>query len=210
MILESTRPMRLLFALLAFLFAPLVVADATAPDALVKNVSSEVLDIIRNDPDIQRGSMRKTIALVEEKVLPHFDFQRMTALAMGPSWRKATPQQQAQLVDQFRTLLVRTYSFALVAYRDQTLDFKPLRMQPTDTETVVKSEVRQPGQQPVSIDYTMQKADDSWKVYDVAVGGVSLVTTYRDTFNAEVRQGGVDGLIKSLADKNRQLEAGTK
>jgi phospholipid transport system substrate-binding protein len=97
-----------------------------------------------------------------------------------------------------------------VAYRDQTLDFKPLRMQPTDTETVVKSEVRQPGQQPVSIDYTMQKADDSWKVYDVAVGGVSLVTTYRDTFNAEVRQGGVDGLIKSLADKNRQLEAGTK
>jgi phospholipid transport system substrate-binding protein len=210
MILESTRPMRLLFALLAFLFAPLVVADATAPDALVKNVSSEVLDIIRNDPDIQRGSMRKTIALVEEKVLPHFDFQRMTALAMGPSWRKATPQQQAQLVDQFRTLLVRTYSSALVAYRDQTLDFKPLRMQPTDTETVVKSEVRQPGQQPVSIDYTMQKADDSWKVYDVAVGGVSLVTTYRDTFNAEVRQGGVDGLIKSLADKNRQLEAGTK
>jgi phospholipid transport system substrate-binding protein len=202
--------MRLLLALFVFLLAPLAVADTTPPDVLVKNVSTEVLDIIRKDPDIQRGSMRKTIALVEAKVLPHFDFQRMTALAMGPSWRKATPEQQAALVDQFRTLLVRTYSSALVAYRDQTLDFKPLRMQPNESEAVVKSEVRQPGQQPVPIDYSMEKTGDAWKVYDVAVGGVSLVTTYRDTFNAEVKQAGVEGLLKSLSDKNRQLEASSK
>lgn len=202
--------MRLLLALFAFLLAPFAAADITPPDVLVKTVSTEVLDIIRKDPDIQRGSMRKTIALVEAKVLPHFDFARMTALAMGPSWRKATPEQQTQLVEQFRTLLVRTYSSALVAYRDQTLDFKPLRMQPNESEAVVKSEVRQPGQQPVPIDYAMEKTGDAWKVYDVAVGGVSLVTTYRDTFNAEVRQGGVDGLIKSLSDKNRQLEASAK
>jgi phospholipid transport system substrate-binding protein len=134
----------------------------------------------------------------------------MTALAMGPSWRKATPEQQAQLVDQFRTLLVRTYSSALVAYRDQTLDFKPLRMQPNESEAVVKSEVRQPGQQPIPIDYSMEKTGDAWKVYDVAVGGVSLVTTYRDTFNAEVKQAGVEGLLKALSEKNQKLEAASK
>jgi phospholipid transport system substrate-binding protein len=201
--------MRHLLALFVLLVAPLAVADITPPDVLVKTVSTEVLDIIRNDPEIQRGSTRKTMALVEAKVLPHFDFQRMTALAMGPSWRRATPEQQAQLVDQFRTLLVRTYSSALVAYRDQKLDFKPLRMQ-NDSEAVVKSEILQPGQQPVPIDYSMEKSGDAWKVYDVAVGGVSLVTTYRDTFNAEVKQGGVDGLIRSLSDKNRQLEASAK
>jgi phospholipid transport system substrate-binding protein len=199
--------MRLLFALLALLLAPLAAADLVAPDALVKGVSNEVLEIIRKDADIQKGSTRKTIDLVEAKVLPHFDFQRMTALSMGPSWRKATPEQQAQLVEQFRTLLVRTYSSALVAYRDQTLEFKPLRMQPNDAEAIVKSEVRQPGQQPVPIDYAMAKAGDTWKVYDVSVGGVSLVTTYRDTFNAEVKQGGVEGLIRSLSEKNRQLAA---
>jgi phospholipid transport system substrate-binding protein len=201
--------MKRLLALFALLVAPLAVADITPPDVLVKTVSTEVLDIIRKDPEIQRGSTRKTMALVEAKVLPHFDFQRMTALAMGPSWRRATPEQQAQLVDQFRTLLVRTYSSALVAYRDQKLDFKPLRMQ-NDSEAVVKSEILQPGQQPVPIDYSMEKSGDAWKVYDVAVGGVSLVTTYRDTFNAEVKQGGVDGLIRSLSDKNRQLEASAK
>lgn len=206
----TREPMRILLALLALLFSPLHAAAAMAPDTLVQNVSNEVLEIIRKDPDIQKGSMRKTIDLVEAKVLPHFDFARMTALAMGPSWRKASPEQQAQLVEQFRTLLVRTYSSALVAYRDQTLDFKPLRMQPNDAEAVVKSEVRQPGQQPVPIDYAMAKADDTWKVYDVSVGGVSLVTTYRDTFNAEVRQGGVDGLIRSLSEKNRQLAAAAK
>ena len=203
--------MRNLFIILAtFLLAPLAPAQELAPDALVKSVSEEVLDIVRRDKDIQAGNTKKTIDLVETKVLPHFDFARMTALAMGPNWRKATPEQQKLLTDQFRTLLVRTYSTALSSYKNHTIDFKPLRAQSGDTEVVVKSEVKQPGQQSVPIDYSMEKTASSWKVYDVAVGGVSLVTTYRDTFTNEVRQGGIDGLIRSLTDKNRQLETAEK
>jgi phospholipid transport system substrate-binding protein len=195
----------LLFAasLLAASAAP---AQTTAPDVLVRSVTQEVLGVIKQDKDIQAGNRRKTIALVEEKVLPHFNFTRMTALAMGPNWRKATPEQQKALTEQFRTLLVRTYSTALSLYRNQSIDFKPLRAQAADTDVMVRSEVKQPGGEPVSIDYSMEKTSDGWKVYDVAVGGVSLVTTYRDTFINEVRNSGVDGLIKALADKNRQLE----
>jgi phospholipid transport system substrate-binding protein len=130
----------------------------------------------------------------------------MTALAMGPNWRKATPEQQKALIDQFRTLLVRTYSSALSSYRNQVIDFKPMRGQAADADVIVRSEVKQPGGEPVSIDYSMEKTPGGWKVYDVVVGGVSLVTTYRETFTNEVRNNGVDGLIKALADKNRQLE----
>ncbi|MCU0804134.1 MAG: ABC transporter substrate-binding protein [Burkholderiales bacterium] len=201
---------RFLFALAVLLFAPFANAQEIAPDALVKSVSQEVLEIIRKDRDIQSGNTRKTIDLVETKVLPHFDFVRMTALAMGPNWRRATPDQQKVLTDQFRVLLVRTYSTALSSYKNHTIDYKPLRAQPGDTDVVVKSEVKQPGQQAVTIDYSMEKTAASWKVYDVAVGGVSLVTTYRDTFTNEVRQGGIDGLIKSLNEKNRQLETAEK
>lgn len=201
---------RLILAFTAFLFAPLALAQEVAPDALVQSVSQEVLEIIRKDKDIQTGNTKKTIDLVETKVLPHFDFARMTALAMGPNWRRATADQQKVLTDQFRTLLVRTYSTALSSYKNHAIDFKPLRAQPGDTEVVVKSEVKQPGQQAVTIDYSMEKTAASWKVYDVAVGGVSLVTTYRDTFTNEVRQGGIDGLIRSLSDKNRQLETAEK
>jgi len=198
--------LRCLFAsLLAFsLAAPATAQDA--PDVLVKSVTQEVLTIVRTDRDIQSGNTKKTIALVEEKVLPHFNFQRMTALAMGPNWRKASPEQQKQLVDQFRTLLVRTYSSALTQYRNQTIDFKPVRMQPADTEVMVRSEVKQSGAESIGIDYAMEKGPGGWKVYDVTVAGVSLVTTYRDSFASEVRNAGVDGLIKTLADKNRQLE----
>jgi len=201
---------RLIFALTAFLLAPLALAQEVAPDALVRSVSQEVLDIMRKDKDIQSGNTKKTMDLVETKVLPHFDFAHMTALAMGPNWRRATADQQKVLTDQFRTLLVRTYSTALSSYKNHTIDFKPLRAQPGDTEVVVKSEVKQPGQQAVTIDYSMEKTATSWKVYDVAIGGVSLVTTYRDTFTNEVRQGGIDGLIRSLSDKNRQLETAEK
>jgi phospholipid transport system substrate-binding protein len=198
---------RLLFAAaLAVLPIAPVLAQATAPDVLVRTVTNEVIGIIKQDKEIQAGDTRKTIALVEQKVLPHFDFGRMTALAMGANWRRATPEQQKLLVEQFRTLLVRTYSTALTAYRDQVIEFRPLRAQPGDTEVTVRSEVRQSGTQPVTIDYSMAKSNDAWKVYDVSVGGVSLVTTYRETFAAEVRNAGVEGLIKSLADKNRQLE----
>jgi phospholipid transport system substrate-binding protein len=192
--------------LAAALIAPAALAQDTAPDTLVKGVTQEVLGVIKQDKDIQSGNQRKTIALVEEKVLPHFNFARMTALAMGPNWRKATPEQQKALIEQFRTLLVRTYSSALSSYRNQVIDFKPLRAAATDADVIVRSEVKQPGGEAVSIDYSMEKTPSGWKVYDVVVGGVSLVTTYRDTFTNEVRNNGVDGLIKALTDKNRQLE----
>jgi phospholipid transport system substrate-binding protein len=202
--------MRRLLVPLAFLaalpFAPAIAQDAQAPDALVKDVTQDVIGIIKQDKEIQAGNTRKTVALVEQKVLPHFNFTRMTSLAMGVNWRKATPDQQKVLVDPFRTLLVRTYSSALSAYRNQTIEFKPLRAQPTDADVVVRSEVKQSGVEPVSIDYSMEKTSAGWKVYDVVVGGVSLVTTYRDTFANEVRNGGVDGLIKNLDSKNRQFE----
>jgi phospholipid transport system substrate-binding protein len=185
--------------------APAIAQDAQAPDALVKNVTQDVIAIVKQDQDIQSGNTKKTIALVEQKVLPHFNFTRMTALAMGINWRKATPDQQQLLIDQFRTLLVRTYSTALTSYRNQAIDFKPLRAQPADTDVTVRSEVRQSGAEAVTIDYSMEKTPSGWKVYDVVVGGVSLVTTYRETFANEVRNAGVDGLIKTLSDKNRQL-----
>jgi phospholipid transport system substrate-binding protein len=202
--------MKKLLASLAFAgLVPLVPAtaqDAQAPDVLVKNVTQDVIAIVKQDKDIQSGNTKKTIVLVEQKVLPHFNFTRMTALAMGINWRKATPDQQQLLIDQFRTLLVRTYSTALTSYRNQTIDFKPLRAQGADTEVMVRSEVRQSGAEAVTIDYSMEKTPTGWKVYDVVVGGVSLVTTYRDTFANEIRNAGVDGLIKTLSDKNRQLE----
>jgi phospholipid transport system substrate-binding protein len=193
--------------LAALLLAPsAALAQDTAPDVLVKGVTQDVLGVIKQDKEIQAGNQKKTIALVEEKVLPHFNFARMTALAMGPNWRKATPEQQQALIEQFRTLLVRTYSTALSSYRNQVIDFKPMRAQATDADVIVRSEVKQPGAESVSIDYSMEKTPGGWKVYDVVVGGVSLVTTYRDTFTNEVRNNGIDGLIKALADKNRQLE----
>jgi phospholipid transport system substrate-binding protein len=182
-------------------------AQDLAPDELVRTVTQDVISIVKRDKEIRAGNQKKSIALVEEKVLPHFDFTRMTALAMGVSWRKATPEQRQALVTEFRTLLVRTYSTALSAYRNQVIEVKPLRAQPDATEVLVRSEVKQSGTEPVTIDYSMQKNPNGWKVYDVAVGGVSLVTTYRDTFANEVRNGGIDGLIKTLAEKNRQLEA---
>jgi phospholipid transport system substrate-binding protein len=185
---------------------PAAAQDGQAPDALVKDVTQDVIEIVKQDKDIQSGNTKKTIALVEQKVLPNFNFTRMTALAMGVNWRKATPEQQKLLVDQFRTLLVRTYSTALTSYRNQKIEFKPLRAQPADTDVTVRSEVRQSGSEAITIDYSMEKTPSGWKVYDVVVGGVSLVTTYRDTFANEIRNAGVDGLIKTLSDKNRQLE----
>jgi phospholipid transport system substrate-binding protein len=195
----------LLGALMALL-VPTASAQDVAPDVLVKTVTEEVISIIKQDRDIQAGNSKKTIALVEQKVLPHFNFTRMTALAMGVNWRKATPEQQQLLVEQFRTLLVRTYSTALSAYRNQVIDFKPLRAPAADADVVVRSEVKQSGTEPVSIDYSLEKTSGGWKVYDVTVGGVSLVTTYRDAFASEVRNAGIEGLIKALAEKNRKLE----
>ncbi len=181
-------------------------AQETAPDALVRNVTSEVLDIIRKDKDIQAGSTRRAIELVEQKVLPHFNFPRMTALAMGKEWRQANPAQQKALTDEFRTLLVRTYSNALTAYKNQTVEYRPFRMQAGETDVTVRTQIAQPGGKPIHLDYSLEKQGQAWKVYDVVVGGVSLVTNYRESFANEIRNGGIDGLVKSLQAKNRSLE----
>ena len=195
------------FYLLFALLVPLALAQQLAPDVLVKSISEEVVAILKKDKDIQAGDTKKAADLIETKVVPHFDFIRMTRIAMARNWRLASPEQQKVLADEFKTLLVRTYSTAISNYRDQQIDYKPLRAKPEDAEVTVRSEVKPSGSsQPVSIDYEMEKTPDGWKVYDVKVGGVSLVTTYRDTFAGEVREHGVEGLIKSLATKNRQPE----
>lgn len=200
----------LLTLALAFGLSPLSsVSQEVAPDALIKGVSSEVLDVIRKDKEIQAGNTRKIVELVESRILPHFNFNRMTAYAMGVNWRRASPEQQKLLVDQFQTLLVRTYSTALSSYKNQVIEFKPLRAGAADTEVKVRSEIKQAGGQAVTIDYSMEKTAVGWKVFDVEVGGVSLVANYRDTFSNEIRAAGIDGLIKTLAGKNKQLEVKT-
>lgn len=186
------------------------IADVDSPDVLIKKVSDDVLTIVRQDKDIQSGNTKKAMDLVEAKVLPHFNFQHMTALAMGKDWRKASPEQKKRLSEEFKTLLVRTYSNALTGYRDQTMRYKPVKMQPGDDEVLVRTEIVQPGNKPIQLDYALEKLDDGWKVYDVVVAGVSLVTNYRDTFSQEVRANGVDGLVQMLVAKNKQLEAGNK
>ena len=186
---------------LALSAAPALAQEA--PDALVKRVAEDVLSTIRSDKDLQAGNQAKVKQLIETKLAPHFDFARMTALAVGRNWRSTNPEQQQQLTDQFRTLLVRTYSGALTGYRDNTMDYKPLRMNAGDSEVIVRTEVRRPGQAPVQIDYNMTKTPEGWKAYDVVVAGVSLVTNYRDEFNDIVRNSGIDGLIKALDTKNK-------
>ncbi len=192
---------RSLFTLGLVLGAGVALAQE-APDALVKRVSQDVMATIKSDPKIQAGDQARIKEVIETKLLPNFDFERITALAMGRNWRQASPEQQKQLVDQFRTLLVRTYSGALSQYRDQTIDFKPLRADANATDVNVRTEVVRQGQQPVQIDYGLAKGPNGWKVYDVIVGGVSLVTNYRDEFNEQIKNGGVDGLIASLQKKN--------
>ncbi|MGE5641262.1 MAG: phospholipid-binding protein MlaC [Clostridia bacterium] len=179
--------------------------DTTPPDVLVKNVTLEVVDLIAKDRDIKNGNRAKLVEVIEQKVLPHFNFQSMTALAMGQQWNKANADQKKRLVDEFRTLLVRTYASALAAYSEQKFDFRPLRAKPTDTDVTVNVRVLQSGAQPVTIDYSMEKTGSGWKVYDVMVGGVSLVANYRTEFSTTVRESGIDGLIQSLQTKNRSL-----
>jgi phospholipid transport system substrate-binding protein len=195
--------------LLAFCFAFLVSFAALAqeaPDALVQRVTEEVLEIVSKDKDIQNGSTQKVIDLVDQKVLPHFNFRHMTALALGKEWKKASPEQQQQLTAEFKTLLVRTYSNALTNYKNQKVVFKPLKMNPADSEVLVRTEVMQPGSKPVQLDYSLEKLDNGWKVFDVVVAGISLVTNYRDQFAQEVRNGGIEGLIQSIATKNKSLQ----
>lgn len=193
----------------AMAFSPVVSAEE-APDALVKRISQEVIDAAKNDKDIRSGNTKKVVELVEQKVLPHVDFQRMTALAAGRFWREATPEQQKQLTSEFRTLLVYTYSGALSQIRDEKIEFKPLRAGAADTEVEVRSQVVQPrGGDPIQLNYRLEKAQSSWKIYDVNVLGAWLVETYKGNFASEINKGGIDGLIKTLAERNKKLAAGS-
>lgn len=195
----------------AFLLAGVsAVAAEIPPDVLVKNTAQDVLTIVKQDKDIQSGNSQKVLQLVDAKVLPHFDFSRMAMLAVGRHWPKATPAQRQALISEFRTLLVRTYSNSLTSYKNQTIDYKPLKLQPADTDVTVKTVVNQPGGQPIPIDYSLEKTDNGWKVYDVAVDNVSLVTNYRGSFGSEIKNNGIDGLIKTLSDKNRQEANGSE
>ena len=182
--------------------APMARAEI-APDALAKNTTNEVLRIVRQDKEIKNGNSKKILDLVEQKVLPNFDFQHMTQLAVGKHWPKATSEQQQALVDEFRTMLVRTYSSALANVSDYKIEFKPFNAAPNDTEVTVNTEVSKPGAPPIPIDYRMEKKNGAWKVFDVQVDNVSLVTVYRNSFNSEVRRSGVDGLIAALQRRNK-------
>lgn len=199
----------LLFCAMA-LFALRAPAEVTPPDELVKSVTLETLEIVSKDQEIQAGNVEKIIGLVEAKVLPHFSFDSMTALAMGVNWRKATPEQKAKLVEQFKTLLVRTYASAITSYRDEKFEFLPLRAKPTDTDVTVNVRVLKSGRQPIALDYDMEKTANGWKCYNVYVAGVSLVLNYRTEFANEVRKSGIDGLIEVLEKKNKKLEAEAK
>jgi phospholipid transport system substrate-binding protein len=179
-----------------------------APDALVKQVSNEVLEAARADKSIQAGDVNKVMTLVESKVMPHVNFQRMTSSAVGRYWRQASPEQQKRLQDEFKVLLVRTYSGALAQVRDQSVQMKPLRAAAGDAEVLVRTEIRGKGD-PIQLDYRLEKAGDGWKIYDVNVMGIWLVENYRNTFAQEISAGGIDGLIARLAERNKAA-AGAK
>jgi phospholipid transport system substrate-binding protein len=179
-------------------------ADSAVPDELVKNVTEEVLTILRQDKGIQSGNKQRAMALIEKKVAPHFDFPRMTSLAVGRAWQKADAKQRQALIGEFHTLLVRTYANSLTAYRDQTVSFKPSAKPAGGDEVLVRSQINKPGAQPIPLDYSLARTGDGWKVFDVAVANISLVTNYRNSFASEVEKGGVAGLLKALQEKNRQ------
>ncbi|MCC7081327.1 MAG: ABC transporter substrate-binding protein [Burkholderiales bacterium] len=181
-----------------------VVAQDLAPDVLVRRTTDEIVDQIRKDKALTTNA-GKLLELVDAKVLPHFNFTRMTMLAVGRPWREATPTQREQLVHEFRTLLVRTYSTALEQYSNQTIEVKPTAVKPGDTDVTVRTQISQPGGQPIAMDYRMERTQQGWKVFDVSIEGVSIVTTYRSSFGSEVSRGGIDGLIRSLAAQNARL-----
>jgi phospholipid transport system substrate-binding protein len=171
------------------------------PDGLVRDLSTRVLDAVKADPAIQAGDVAKVIALVDQMLLPHLNFERMTASAVGRSWRSATPEQREKLQAEFKTLLVRTYAGALSQVKDQNVQLRPFRARPEDTEVVVRTEVRGSGE-PIQLDYRLEKAGDGWKIFDVNVLGIWLVDQYRSSFAQEISNAGLDGLIARLAERN--------
>jgi phospholipid transport system substrate-binding protein len=176
-----------------------------APDALAKSVTEEVLAIIRADKDIQAGNQKKVLELVETKIVPHFNFAGMTRIALGKNWSQANAEQRKALTNEFRALLIRTYTTAFTQYKNQTVEYRALRLAPSDNDVVVKSFIKQPSGQPIAVDYNMEKTDAGWKVYNLKIEGISLVENYRNTFNTEIQKSGIDGLIKTLADRNKSL-----
>ena len=196
-------------AALALGAAAVQAQDVKPPDALIKEVSTDVLDTVKSDPSFKAGDVQKVMSLVDTKVMPYVDFQRMTSAAVGRYWRQATPEQQKRLQDEFKILLVRTYSGALAQVKDQTVQLKPMRASPEDTEVVVRTEVRGKGD-PVQLDYRLEKTPQGWKIYDVNVLGVWLVENYRNSFAQEIGANGIDGLIGKLAERNKSAPAPAK
>ncbi|MCF8178805.1 MAG: ABC transporter substrate-binding protein [Sulfuritalea sp.] len=187
--------------------ASTAVAQSVAPDVLIKSVTNDVLDIVRKDKEIQSGNTKKAVDLVEAKILPHFNFGRMTQMAMSLNWRKATPAQKKILIDEFQTLLVRTYSKALTEYKDQSVVYKPFSMKADETDVRVRTEIKQAGAgKNIGMDYYLEKSGSDWKVYDIEVADVSLITNYRSSFATQVSTSGIEGLIKSLQEKNKSIE----
>ena len=174
-----------------------------APDELVRKTADDVISAIKSDKNIQNGNKQKIYQLAEEKILPSFDFERISRLVLGKAWRKATDQQKKQFKAEFRSLLLRTYSIALSKYKDQGIEIKPMRMKPSDEIVTVKTEIVQDGAQPIKVNYALAKNEDSWLVFDIVIEGVSLVTNYRSQFSSEIRKGGMDSLNQKLAKKNK-------
>lgn len=188
---------------LGAVFMPVAQANG-GPDEMARNATEEVASIVRQDRDIRAGNKKKIHALVEAKILPHFDFERMARLAMGKNWRDASVAQQAALIDEFKAMLVRTYAASISSIIDYKFEYKPLRMSPSDTEVIVSLEASKSGAPAIPIDYRVEKQAVGWKVYDILVDGVSLITVYRGSFNSEIKKGGVDGLIDTLRRRNQK------
>jgi phospholipid transport system substrate-binding protein len=183
-------------------------AQELGPEELVKKLTSDVMTSIKTDKDLAAGDKQKALKLAEEKILPHIDFQEATRLAVGRAWRDATPEQRKKLVDEFRSMLVRTYSNALEGYQGQEMKVLPSRNKAGDSEATVRNQFTRAGGKPVPIDYQMRKTDSGWKIYDISVEGISLVLTYRSEFDQVVKQEGIDGLIKRLLQKNAPPKLG--
>lgn len=191
------------FLLSFFILISFITMAADGPLELVHKTADDVLTVLKSDDSIQQDK-EKIYQLAEEKILPNFDLDRISMLVLGKAWRKINEDQQQQFKSEFKTMLLRTYAVALGKYKDQQIDFKPMRMEPTDKQATVKTQIIQDGAQPISVDYTLAKKDDQWKVFDIVIEGVSLVTNYRSQFASEIKNNGIDSLISKLAEKNNK------
>jgi phospholipid transport system substrate-binding protein len=203
--------LRKLFLLVGLFIASIAQAELMPPDQLVKQITQETYVYVNQDASLQKGDISKLIDWAEKSILKDFDFNRMTRLAVGKDWRQASPEQQKQLVYEFRKLLIRTFANAFIGIKkEQTIEYKPFKLNPDDQSVVVKTLILKPGAKPIDVNFSLEKMADSWKVYDVTMAGISLITNYRDAFAQEIHTNGVDGLIKMLAEKNKQLEQKSK